>query len=264
MGTMKNKTPFSISPLPNLLYLTPGLQSALHKMRYTIENRCGLTALTGPIGMGKSSILRLIYGEYAAREDCITAMITNPTFNSDFALFKAIAHEFGLPPKISMYVQEQEMKKWLTKQLAEDKNVIVLIDEAQMLNQKMLERVRSMLNIETDSTKLIQVVLSGQIELIKIFDNPKNKALKSRIFAPSTLSPLTLEETKGLIEFRCSAHNVSSPVPDELLPVVYEITAGVPREVLKLCNMAYELMRLAGEKQLTEEILNDASKEYSA
>lgn len=262
-AVMKTNSPFSISPNPNLFYLTPSLHTVLHKLRYTIENRRGLTAITGSIGLGKSSLVRLVYSEYAAREDYHIAFIPNPNFNSEFGLFKAICAEFGLKPRASMYDQEKEMLGWLLKQLESDKNVVVILDEAQVLNQKMLERVRSMLNIETNATKLIQVVLCGQLELDLMIDKPNNKALKSRIFAPSTLSPLGLEEVKLMIEFRCERQGVPCPVPDDLFTSIYDITGGIPREVLKLCDVAYELMNLAGFKHFDKEIIQDASEEYT-
>lgn len=261
---MKNNSPFSISPNPNLLYLTSELRAVVHKIRYTIENRRGLTAITGGVGMGKSSVVRLIYGEYSARDDYHIALIPNPNFTSDFGLFKAICGEFGLPPRASMYTQENEMRGWLLKQYESDKNVVVLIDEAQVLSHKMLERVRSILNIETSTAKLIQVVLSGQLELKQTFSKPNNKALKSRIFAPSVLDPLTLDETKSMIEFRCEREGVPCPVPPQLFGMIYDVTGGVPREVLKLCDVAFELMRLDEAKEFTPQILNDASKEFTA
>lgn len=260
---MKSNSPFSISPNPNLFYLTASLHTVLHKIRYTIENRRGLTAITGSVGMGKSSLIRLIYSEYSAREDYHVALIPNPNFTSEFGLFKAVCSEFGLKPKASMYDQEKEMLAWLLKQLQADKNVVVIIDEAQILNQRMLERVRSMLNIETDATKLVQVILCGQLELDQIIDKPTNKALKSRIFAPSTLSPLSLEEVNHMIEFRCERQGISCPVPSDLFASIYDLTGGIPREVLKLCDVAYELMMLAGLKQFNQEIIKDASEEYT-
>lgn len=259
---MKKDTPFSISPTPHLLYLTATLKSVLHKVRYTIEHRRGLTSIIGDVGMGKSSIIRLIYGEYSARTDSHIALITNPNFSTDFGLMKAICAEYGLPPRASMYTQEAELKGWLLKQFAEDKNVIVLIDEAQIMTHKMLERIRTLLNIETDTSKLIQIVLAAQVELKDRLAKPNMKALNSRLFAPSSLDTLTLAETKSMLEFRCEREGEPCPVPNDLFEMIYDTTKGIPREVLKLCDITYELMRLDGSSQFTKELLTEGIGEY--
>ena len=73
------KKPFSISPNPSFLFLTPSLKATLHKTRYVIDERQGLTAILGDVGLGKSSIVRLLYAEYESREDTEAAMIPTPT-----------------------------------------------------------------------------------------------------------------------------------------------------------------------------------------
>src|SRR5947209_4044833 len=107
------ETPFSISPNPSNLYLTSGLKAAIHKVKYVIDNARGLTAILGDVGMGKSSVLRLIYSEYLSREDATVRLIPAPNFTTDFVMIKAITGNFGLPPKKSRYDQEQEFYKYL-------------------------------------------------------------------------------------------------------------------------------------------------------
>ncbi|MFY9221527.1 MAG: AAA family ATPase [Blastocatellia bacterium] len=257
----RKETPFSTSPNPAQLYLTPGLKAAIHKVKYTIENHRGLTAILGDVGMGKSSLLRLIFNDYAAQEDVEARLIPTASFPSDFGLVKAISGSYGIGPKKSRYEQEQAFNGYLVKQYEEGKLVVLLIDESQLLSTKMLEVIRTLMNFESDESKLIQIVLAGQIELRDKLLEPSKKAIRSRIFAPSILQPLTLSETGAMLEFRCERAEVPSPITEETLTRIYDLTAGVPRDVLRLCDLAYDLMKLNDEKVFTVELLEFATKE---
>lgn len=231
--------PFSISPNPNLLYLTSALRVTLEKVRFVVDSRQGLTAILGDVGLGKSTILRYLYNEYEAREDVASTMIPSPNFPSEFAFLKKICLDFGLPPRRSMSDHENELKAFLADLYAQDKTCVVFIDEAQRLPGPQLELVRTLLNFETDETKLLQVVLSAQLELRqKLMDRTK-KALRSRIFAPSMLAPLSLSETREMIAFRCQQARVLDPFTTEAVEALYACTGGVPREVLKVAAVAW-------------------------
>jgi general secretion pathway protein A len=261
MRSMRKRRPFSISPNPSYLFLTPALKATLHKTRYVIDERQGLTAILGDPGLGKSSIARLLHAEYSAREDTVAAFIPTPNFASDYALMKEVCGEYGLPARRSLQAQEQEIRAFLVKVYTEDRNAVLFIDEAQKLQPKMLEQVRVMLNYETDEDKLIQIVLIGQIELLETLRDPKRKAIRSRLFAPSILAPLSLTETRQIIAFRCELAEIPSPFPDETIELLYSITGGVPRDVLKVCAIASELAKLNGEKFVPPEAIPYAAEQ---
>jgi type II secretory pathway predicted ATPase ExeA len=255
-------TPFSTSPNPANLYLTSSLKASIHKTKYTIDRRRGLTCLLGDVGMGKSSVLRLLHAEYSAREDVSVCLIPTPSFTSEFGLLKGICGDFGVGPKKSLYDQEQAIRGFLLKEYEADRNVVVFIDEAQRLNSKMLELVRSMCNYETSTSgKLIQLVLAAQLELKDRLLDPSKKAIRSRIFAPSILDPLTLGETKAMIDYRCERAEIKNPIPDPVAERIYDITGGIPRDILTICDVAYELMRLRGDKIMSPELLEVAAQE---
>lgn len=258
MVIMTNLTPFSISPNPINLYLTPGIKSVLHKVRFTIDKRQGLTCVLGDVGMGKSSVLRLLYADYTAREDTLVSLIPTPSFTSDFAFLKGICGDLGITPKRSLFDQEQALRQFLIEKFEADQNVVIFIDEAQRLNGKMLEQIRSMLNFETNTAKLIQIVLAGQLELRDRLLDPSKRAIRSRIFAPSVLDPLSLGETTAMIAHRCELAEIKNPFLDKIVESIYEITAGVPREILKICSVAYEIMQLKNEQMVTENTLEAA------
>lgn len=258
---MSFQTPFSLSPDPAFLYLTPNLEATLHKCRYTINYRQGLSCILGDVGVGKSTILRTVYNEYAERDDVVTVMVPSPNFATDFALVKALCLDMGLPPRRSMLDQEGELRAFLIGLYAEGKNALVLIDESQRLTGKMLEVVRVLLNFETDNAKLVQIILAGQLELRDRLRDPSKKAIRSRIFAPSLLAPLTLDETAEMIQFRCSRFGSFNPFGPDAVKAIYEASGGVPREALKLCGIAWDMARLHGVDSVPPEAVMAAASE---
>jgi general secretion pathway protein A len=254
-------TPFSISPNPNTLHITGALKAVLHKVRYTVDKRQGLTCVLGDIGLGKSTVVRFLHSEYDAKENVTTTLIPTPVFPSDFAMLKAVCNDFGIPAKRSLYDQQQALQAFLIDHYKDGKNVVLFIDEAQKLDNKMLELIRAMLNLENHKHKLMQIVLSGQLELRDRLLADKNKALYSRIFAPSLLAPLSLEETAAMIDYRCQVSDIENPFSAETIDRIYEITNGVPRNALKLCALSYALLDLAGEKKVGLALLDAAVAE---
>jgi general secretion pathway protein A len=236
------ETPFSISPNPLSLHLTDSLRAVLHKTRYTINHRQGLSCVLGDVGLGKSTILRYLWSEYGAREDCRTFLMPTPNFPSPFAMLKDICLGFGLEPKASRNSQERDFNDFLVNEYSQDKNVILFIDEAQNLDNKQLELIRAILNFETNEHKLVQIILAGQLELKTKLDNKRNKYLKSRIVMYSTLNALTLSETKEMVSTKCEYAEIQNPFSDEAIERIYKQTAGVPRSILKMCSLLYVLM----------------------
>jgi general secretion pathway protein A len=257
-------TPFSISPNPNSLYITPSLKGVLAKARFTINKRQGLTcAALGDVGLGKSTVLRYLYGEYAAKEDCITTLIPTPKFPTLFGMLKYICSDFEIEPKRSFVAQQDALQEFLIKTYTERKNVVLFIDESQLLDNQQLELIRGFLNFETHEHKLMQIVLAGQLELKDKLNTEKNKALYSRISTYSVLDPLTPEETKAMIEYRCSYAGIKNPFTDEAMETVYIKSKGIPRNILKLCALAYEMMDMAGDKTITPDYITDATPEVA-
>ncbi len=238
----KEQTPFSISPNPLALYLTDSLRAVLHKTRYVINHRQGLSCILGDVGLGKSTMLRYLSSEYSAREEFRTFLIPTPNFPSPFAMLKDICLGFGLEPKSSRNAQERMFNDFLVEEYAQDKNVILFIDEAQNLDNKQLELVRAILNFETNEEKLVQIILAGQLELKAKLDNKRNKYLKSRIVMLSSLNALTLAETREMVSTKCEYAEIKNPFIDEAIERIYKQTAGIPRSVLKMCAMLYVLM----------------------
>jgi general secretion pathway protein A len=250
---------FSISPNPRFFYVTPSVQAAIAKTQYVIRAKQGLTTIIGDVGLGKTSLLRLLYNEYDDSEEYTTAFIVNPKQTSETAFLKAICTEFGVKTKRSQRETEYELRGFLVDQYREGKNVVLFIDEAQQLKGPMFEQIRQILNFETDETKLISIVMAGQVELrYKLADRSK-RALVSRIAVSSTLDALTLDETAGMIEFRCTVAGVKSPFEPEAVEAVYHWSKGVPREAIKLCAMSVQYATLNDLKIIPADLVELAA-----
>jgi type II secretory pathway predicted ATPase ExeA len=157
-----------------------------------------------------------------------------------------------------MVDQENTLREFLIGLYSEDKLCVVFIDEAQRLPGRQLELVRTLLNFETDDTKLIQVVLSAQLELRQKLMDSSKKALRSRIFAPSMLAALSPTETAEMIAFRCQEARVKNPFTSEAIERIYTLTGGVPREILKVAAVAW---RFSNNGRVEADLIDESAGE---
>jgi general secretion pathway protein A len=154
------EAPFSLSPDPRYFYVSLQHKATLAKATYATEQRQGLSVIFGDVGVGKTTIARRLYQIYRDR-DYHTAYIPTPLFPSDFQFLKSICAEFNLTPKRSKLLQLAAFEEFLIKAFKGDKNVLLIIDEAQGLIGPQFELIRQLLNFETNTQKLIQIVLIG-------------------------------------------------------------------------------------------------------
>lgn len=236
-------TLFSGSPDPTTIFLTASIKAVLYKTRYAIEHRQGLAAILGDPGLGKSTLLRYLYALYSSLEGYKCAFIPNPNFTSDFAVLKRLCSELNIEPKRSMLAQQNEFQRWLMDQYVEhNANIVVFMDEAQTLDSNQLEMCRSLLNFETNTEKLVQIVLAGNLELRDRLKQRRHKPLLSRIFAPSLISPMTPDEMRGMLQVRCDRESVPFPFEPDALKAIYDYSGGVPRHALAAAEFAYAQM----------------------
>lgn len=250
---------FSISPNPRFFYITPSVQAAIAKTKYVIRSRQGLTTIIGDVGLGKTSLLRLLYNEYDDAPDHTAAFIVNPKQTSETAFLKAICTEFGVPTRRSQRETEYELRAFLVEQAQAGNTVVLFVDEAQQLRGPMFEQIRQILNYETDDRKLLNVVMAGQIELRYKLGDRSRRALVSRIAVSSTLDALTPEETGDMISFRCHVAGVKNPFEDAAVATIYELSKGVPREAIKLCAMAVQYALLNDLESIPSDLVELAA-----
>jgi general secretion pathway protein A len=186
-----------------------------------------------------------------------------PNFPSPFSMLKSISEDFGIESTRSMQSQQKKFQQFLVAENAADRNVIVFIDEAQDLNNKQLDLLRALLNFETNTEKLIQIVIAGQVELLSILNRKVNRALKSRIITTSTLASLELNEAHEMIQKRCDYFNIGNPFSADILAAIHQKSHGVPRSILKICGFLYKMKEIGGLKTIPVEYVESALGEVA-
>jgi general secretion pathway protein A len=233
--------PFSLSPDPRFFFLSAQHKTALAKITYTAEQRQGLSVVYGDVGVGKTTIARRIYQIYNDNAQYETAYLPMPIFPSEFQFLKAICSEFGLPPKRSKYAQIELLNTYLIDVWQQDKNALLIIDEAQALVGQQFELIRQLLNFESNTQKLIQVILIGQNELRNKLR--LKKPLRSRIATRSTIEPLDLLDTRDMINFRVMVAGRTEPLfTDDAIELIYDHSHGMPRDI---CALGLNVLPLA-------------------
>ncbi len=231
-----NERPFSISPDPRFFYLTAQHREALTNCQYMITNQIGPVYVHGDVGTGKTTIARRLYQQLIDDPKYVVAMIISPNLKSSNALLRLIMAEFKVKTEKKYEDSLRNFGEFLQKKNSEGITPVLFIDEAQLLRPDMLELIRFLLNFETNTQKLLQIVLFGQNELA--FHLESKKELKSRMYR-SALASLTRNDMEKMIEFRYQvAGGNQHPFTKDALDELFRLSLGLPREVCKMCDMA--------------------------
>jgi general secretion pathway protein A len=230
-----HERPFSISPDPRFFYLTSQHREALTNCQYMITNRIGPVYVHGDVGTGKTTIARRLYQQLVDDPHYQVAMIISPNLKSANALLRLIMQEFQVKTEKKYEDSLRNFGAFLQQKASEDSVPVLFIDEAQLLKADMLELIRFLLNFETNTQKLLQIVLFGQNELAYHLESKKE--LKSRMYR-SALASLTRSDMEKMIEFRYQvAGGQQHPFTAAALDELFRLSLGLPREVCKLCDM---------------------------
>jgi len=230
--------PFSITPDVEYLYLGRQHEQALDTIMYGIKERLGFSMLTGEVGMGKTILSRALLSRLDKRFE--TALLINPLLSVS-ELLKAITEDFGLAVHSrSPQVLIDALNRFLLKLADEERNALVVIDEAQNLSIEALETLRMLTNLETSKTKLLQILLVGQPELLKMVTSHGLRQLEQRITTRYHLMPLTSVEMMRYINHRiCVAGGGGKLFFDPAAyKRIYSETKGYPRVINILCDRA--------------------------
>lgn len=222
--------PFSIAPNPDFLYLSPRHAEALAHLRFGLGEAGGFVLLTGEVGTGKTTVSRCLLQELDERAQ--VAFILNPTL-SELELLAAICDELKIRYKkadASLKLLGDKIKNRLLKNHEAGKHTLLIIDEAQHLQPAVLEQLRLLTNLETNTRKLLQVILIGQPELQQLLKRNDLRQLAQRITARYHLLPLTLDEVRQYLKYRLQVAGCSRPVfSDGAVKRLFQLSGGIPR-----------------------------------
>jgi general secretion pathway protein A len=255
------EAPFKPGPNPRFLHMTDQHQDALEKCKFTINERSGLVAICGDIGMGKSSIARMLVNE-VEDENCIVGVILNPSLMTEKAFLKEIMAAFDQKSLRSYADSLNAFQDFMLQSYQDHKNLVLIIDEAQRLTRKMLMVLHALHNFESDDDKFLQMVLIGQNELEKNMQAIPEFADRVSWFAK--LQPLTLDDTAELIAFRwhaASGAKSSHPFTSKAISAIYIAAGGRPRKINQFCHASLLTAYQDGLSEITELTVDEAAKD---
>ena len=231
--------PFRMTPDTRYFYPSEKHRDALNHMVYAVEERRGFVVLTGEIGSGKTTLSRVLFQKLDPRTK--TAVIRNTHLSAKDLIALALDElEVLYKPGSSKTQLIGRLNEFLVEQMREDNNVVLLIDEAQNLKPSVLEEVRMLSNLETETEKLIQIILMGQPELKSKLWLKELTQLRQRVTIYYHLTALDEPEAAAYIAHRLHAAGANgAPIfTSNAYSAIYRHTQGVPRLVNGLCDRA--------------------------
>jgi general secretion pathway protein A len=255
--------PFSITPDPKFLYMSPGHKEALSHLLYGIKEGSGFVVITGEVGTGKTTILNAFLLRLPPRVPKV--VIKNPHLKPE-NLYYLLGEAIGMPEE----KRTQDCIHEFEERLKAIGGAVLIVDEAQGLSMEMLEEIRLLSNLETAHEKLVQIMLLGQQELNEKLNSPQLRQLKQRIGVKYHIPPLDSNEAKDYIDHRI---RVAGYEPREeplftssALAEIYRYSRGFPRLINIVCDNVLLVAYTEDAKQVStnmvKKVVNDLEKTY--
>jgi len=230
--------PFSIAPNPHYLFLSDRHREALAHLTYGLGETGGFVLLTGEVGTGKTTVSRCLLNQLPENTD--TAFILNPSLTELellATLCDALSIEYEKNPSLKQLTDL--LSHFLLTNHDKGRNTVLIIDEAQHLRAEVLEQLRLLTNLETDTKKLLQVILIGQPELQQLLRRQELRQLAQRITARYHLLPLTPEEVGLYVQHRLKVAGRHEPLfNSRAMKALHKYSGGIPRLINLLCERA--------------------------
>ena len=233
-----NEKPFAITPDPRYLYLSERHAEALAHLLYGINEAGGFVQLTGEVGTGKTTIVRSLLAQVPKNAEI--ALILNPRMTApEFLLTICEEIGIGVPDTSQESLKDlvDVLSHYLLRAHAAGRRVVLVVDEAQNLAPAVLEQVRLLTNLETNTQKLLQIILIGQPELRELLGRNELRQLAQRITGRYHLHPLSRDETAAYVRHRLRVAGATTDIfSGSALSEVYRLSVGVPRVINVICD----------------------------
>ncbi|MCX5813440.1 MAG: AAA family ATPase [Proteobacteria bacterium] len=259
-----NEKPFGLTPDPLFYYESTTHREAIDHLKFFLSQKEGFACIYGDVGTGKTVLSRTFLGSLD-KSLYNTALILNPIMDEkEFLLetLKELNISHDNPSKKEMF---DKFQLFLLEEFKKGKETIIIIDEAQLLSDDMLEFIRVLSNLETEKEKILHTILFGQQELIEKLKEPRMRYLSQRITVIYRLKPLSLREvnlyithrllkagSKGFLQFK-----------DDAIKLIYSASKGYPRIVNVICDRCLILLYSKSERTVDEDIVNMVLQEES-
>ena len=254
--------PFQIAPSPRFLFPSETHDESRARILYGIEDNRGFVVVYGRVGLGKTTVLLSVLEELDAKTR--TALIYQPV-TSFYNLLRMCAHEFGLGSENRDEVNLiWDLNEFFIQRLSEGEKCVLIIDEAQNLSLEVLEKLRTLSNLQTENASLLQIVLVGQPELYEKLSDPRLLQLRQRVGVWHEIVTLDQEDTTDYILHRLQ--RAGARRPKDIFPVkvcerVHRLSGGVPRVINQVCDTALMIAFGKETAKVAEEDVVEAARE---
>lgn len=256
--------PFEITPNPKYLFLPPQHREALSNLEYGLSSSKAITVLIGEAGTGKTTLLHAALGSDRCRNvSCV--YINNPTLTRP-EFVEMLARRFALSPRAahSKATLLAELEAALVERRSHGQIVALVVDEAQSMSNELLEEMRLLANCETETDKLLPLVLAGQPELRDRLNEAGLRQLKQRVTLRCEIRPFTIEETAMYIatRLRTAGGDAAKIFTREAVILIHQRSGGIPRTISVLCDNALVTGFGLGRQPVDREIVAEVARDF--
>ena len=252
-----SEKPFHVTPDPRFLYLTSSHREALASMVYGINEKKGFISITGEVGTGKTTLIYTLLNNLNEKVKTVLIFHTSTTFEQ---LMENILLELDLSVgDKSKAALLHQLNEYLIQLLSRGETLAIIIDEAQNLSAEAMEELRMLSNLETSTSKLVQIVFVGQPELEVKLNSDHLRQLKQRIGIRRHIMPLSLEESRQYIEHRLNlvGSNRSKVFTPDAISMIIGYAQGIPRTINIVCDNAFLIGYGASKKKIDAQIIKE-------
>ncbi len=253
--------PFALSPDPDYLYPSRVHREALDYLRFGIEGNAGFVVITGEIGSGKTTLLQVLLRNLDGQTTVVRLVNTLLTGRE---LLESLLLDLGVvQPPVTKPAMVRELARLLIEERNAGRRVVAVIDEAQNLSHEALEELRMLSNLETEKSKLVQIVLVGQPDLRDSLELPSLEQLRQRVTVRYHIDPLDADETERYINHRLNRAAIGAPLlfTRDVSDAIHERSRGVPRLINVICDAVLLCGYAEEARQIDASLVNIAIEE---
>ena len=253
------REPFSMAPEPDFFYQSKQHRECLNRLEISLRLNRGLHVIAGGIGTGKTAISRLLLDRFTDNEgDYTFFLILNPTWRNNQEFLMHLKKMFDIRDESNLITDmmnqiEHFLIDYTTKY---NKRIVMIIDEGQKMGPNQLEIIRSLLNFETNSMKLIQFGIFAQPEFIDTLNSMEN--FKDRITYMFNLNNMDEEDTRGIIDHRLNIAGLPNErqlFTENAKNLIYKYTRGFPRKIIVTCHNLLIDMLITGKSKVDADLV---------
>src|SRR6185503_16581737 len=250
--------PFGLTPNPKYIFKTDSYLEVTANLRYCISHYKGLVVVTGEVGTGKTTTLRSMMQHLG--HEILAVYMVNPYLSiSEFYELLISDLRLGLPMTSSKTQILSSLACFLSHRHLRGLRTVLIADEAHGLSPAVLEEIRLLANLETNTEKLLQVILCGQPELRETLNQPNLRQLKQRVSLRCSIKPLTMIEVVKYIRFRLKTAGAERMDIFDVnaLDLIGRVSLGIPRVINNICDNALLMGYADGHKTITSDIIEE-------